>query len=219
VGVDDAEKDTLTLETEVYLNGKSIKTDTKAGINPDSYGDYPEQTISGLPNAQVGVYQVICTVSDYSGTGIKSYKFTVVSEGKITGFVNHTEQWNVNRMKYNLARTGTSDSPRGYNVFWSGEKFVLRSDVIGLPTSVTAQILGYSYSTTMHSTGVKNSLEEMIYVGEIWDKAMIDKWGRKTPVTLTFRFIATYSSGTTKTDDVTVIIDNIDSYYKFHRYF
>ena len=51
VGVDDSEKDTLTLETEVYLNGKSIKKDTKTGITANATGVYPEQTISGLPKA------------------------------------------------------------------------------------------------------------------------------------------------------------------------
>ena len=77
VGVDDTEKDTLALETSVYLNGTLIKTDNKTGITADSYGNYPEQTITGLPKAVKGTYQVICTVSDYSGTGIKSYKFKV----------------------------------------------------------------------------------------------------------------------------------------------
>ena len=77
VGVDDSEKDTLKLETEVYLDGVLIKSDTKTGITANASGEYPEQTISGLPRAMKGTYQVVCVVSDYSGTGIKSYKFKV----------------------------------------------------------------------------------------------------------------------------------------------
>jgi hypothetical protein len=76
VGVDDEEKDTLKLETEVFLDGVRIKSDIKSGIVATN-GTYPEQTITGLPKAVKGTYQVICTVSDYSGTGIKSYKFKV----------------------------------------------------------------------------------------------------------------------------------------------
>ena len=50
VGVDDSEKDILALETEVYFNGKCIKTDIKTGIAADANGEYPEQIISGLPS-------------------------------------------------------------------------------------------------------------------------------------------------------------------------
>ncbi|MDD4566121.1 MAG: hypothetical protein PHE79_11690, partial [Eubacteriales bacterium] len=67
----------LTLETEVYHNGKSIFTHRRENLQANAAGNYPETLISGLPLAKAGVYQVICTVSDYSGTGIKAYKFTV----------------------------------------------------------------------------------------------------------------------------------------------
>ncbi len=232
-GVDDTEKDTLTLETEVYLNGKSVKTDIKTGIQADANGDYPEQTITGLPTAKIGVYQVVCTVSDYSGTGIKTYKFTVVSEGKITGFVNHTDQWDINRKKYNLKRFDDevnrsmllrdylalkTPRKRGTNVFWSGEKFILNAAVAGTPTKVVCSINGYSYSTTMKSTGKINSDNETIYSGTIWDEEMINQWGNKEPEPLTFTFTAYYSSGT-KTSTADIIVDNMVPYWQLHRLF
>ena len=234
VGVDDTEKDTLALETEVYLNGSLILTDKKTGINVDSNGDYPVQTVSGLPTAKVGTYQVVCTVSDYSGTGIKSYKFTVISDGKITGLVNHTEAWEKNRKQYNLAHFAdeiniaysyssytalAKPRRRGTNIFWSGEKFVLQADVAGTPVSVNCSIDGFSYNSVMKSSGRKNSKNETIYVGTLWDDDMLNKWGNETPQQLTFTFTATYSGGIKKEDKATVIIDNSVSYWQLHRDF
>ncbi len=241
VGVDDTEKDTLTLETEVYLNGKSVKTDIKTGIQADANGDYPEQTITGLPTAKIGVYQVVCTVSDYSGTGIKTYKFTVVSEGKITGFVNHTDQWDINRKKYNLKRFDDevnrsmllrdylalkTPRKRGTNVFWSGEKFMLQSETEGNPTKVTVRILtedskgdniNTDYSTQLTNTGSKTALGAEIWKGNLWENSMINKWGRKTPEALNFQFVANYTGGLTKTHTVSVIIDSERDYWQLHR--
>jgi hypothetical protein len=241
VGVDDSEKDTLTLETEVYLDGKSIKKDTKTGITANATGVYPEQTISGLPKATVGVYQVICTVSDYSGTGIKSYKFTVVSEGKITGYVNHTDQWDDNRKKYNLKRFSdeinrliamneylAAEPPRrrGINVFWSGERFMLRSETEGQPTKVDVKLSEYGvagnlidtgYTANLKDTGKKTPAGEQIWEGALWDSDMINRWGRQAPEELHFLFTAHYSSGMTKTHAVKVIVDSDRDYWQLHR--
>ena len=241
VGVDDSEKDTLTLETEVYLNGKSILTDSKTGIAADAKGDYPEQTIAGLPTAKAGVYQVICTVSDYSGTGIKSYKFTVVSEGKITGYVNHTDQWDNNRKKYNLKRFSeevnrpipihdylemSTPRKRGTNVFWSGEKFMLRSETEGNPDRVKVLIQridekenrsSTGYSAELSNTGKKTASGAEIWEGSLWEEGMINKWGRKNPEQLAFDFTAYYSGGLTKTNEVIAIVDSRQDYWQLHR--
>lgn len=241
VGVDDMEKDTLTLETEVYLNGRSILADKKTGIQADAAGNYPELTINGLPPAKPGVYQVVCTVSDYSGTGIKAYKFTVVSEGRITGSVNHTEQWDENRKKYNLKRFSEevnrklilgdyiampTPRMRGTNVFWSGEKFILRAETEGEPTSVTVQLLstrsegGFvdtGYSAVLTNTGRKTAAGAEIWEGSLWNAAMINKWGRKSPEELTFRFTASYPGNMTKTHIVAVIVDSDRDYWQLHR--
>ena len=241
IGVDDSEKDTLSLETEVYLNGKSIKKDTKTGITANATGVYPEQTISGLPKTAVGVYQVVCTVSDYSGTGIKSYKFTVLSEGKITGYVNHTDQWDNNRKKYNLKRFSDEVNrsipmneyvaagpprKRGINVFWSGERFMLRSETKGKPTKVEVKLSEYGvagdlietgYSATLKNTGKKTAAGEEVWEGAMWDSDMINRWGREAPEELNFLFTAHYSSGMTKTHAVKVIVDSDRDYWQLHR--
>ena len=241
VGLDDAEKDVLQLVTEVYLNGKSIFTGTKTGVTADAVGNYPGQTITSLPAAKTGIYQVICTVSDYSGTGIKAYKFTVVSEGRVMGSVYHTEQWDENRKKYNLKRFSGEASRalplgdyvampaprmRGTNVFWSGEKFLLRAETEGEPTSVTVQLLSAGpggglvntgYSTTLINTRRKTSSGAEIWEGSLWNAAMINKWGRKAPEELTFRFTASYSGDVTKTHTATVIMDSDRDYWQLHR--
>ena len=241
VGVDDTEKDTLTLETEVYFNGKSIFNHRRENLQADAYGDYPETLIGGLPAATPGVYQVVCTVSDCSGTGVKSYKFIVVSEGKITGSVNHTDQWDANRKKYNLKRfcdevnrsirlneyiAMPAPRMRGTNVFWSGEKFMLRAETEGSPTGVSVQIFSADpqgnlkntgYLTELTNTGRTTPSGAGLWEGSLWDSGMINRWGRKVPEELTFRFTANYPGGLTKIHTVTVIIDSDRDYWQLHR--
>ena len=241
VGVDDAEKDTLTLETEVYRDGKSIFTHKRENLQANAAGVYPETLISGLPAAQVGVYQVICTVRDWSGTGIGSYRFTVVSEGKITGFVNHTDQWDNNRKKYNLERFDEemnrpmllddyiampTPRKRGTNIFWSGEKFLLRAETEGEPWKVDVQIqtvsaqgarINTEYTAELADTGRQAPSGADLWEGSLWDNTMINKWGRKEPEQLYFVFTAHYTGGTVKTSEASVIIDSRTDYWRLHR--
>lgn len=234
VGVDDAEKDILNLTTEVYKDRKLIFTHRQKNIVVDANGIYPVTNTGALPDKALGgKYDVVCTVRDWNGAGIDTYKFTVISDGKITGYVNHTDQWNQNRKKYNLKWFSQEFNvlisfqdylkqqeprTRGTNVFWSGEKFMLQAAVGGAPNKVTSQIQEYpAYITAMKSTGRKNAQNETIYTGELWDKSMINKWGRKAPQPLNFRFTATYDGGVVKTHDVVVIVDSKQDYWQLHR--
>ncbi|MDD2483698.1 MAG: hypothetical protein PHQ50_01525, partial [Eubacteriales bacterium] len=219
VRVNDADKDELRLTTEVYFKKELIYREKKTGITAVN-GIYPAVTTATLPDpAETGSYEVICTVRDWAGAGVGSYRFTVVSEGKITGSVYHTDKWNENRKKYNLAKSGKED-PRGPAVFWSGEKFLLSAVVAGSPTQVTAKIIGYpEYDTTLTKSGSQNAAGENIYVGSCWAESMINKWGMINPEDLTFRFQATYTGGTVKTYDVIITVDNRDPYWRLHRKF
>ena len=241
VGVDDAEKDTLRLETEVYLNGKRILDHIRENLKADAGGNYPETIVGGLPSAKPGICQVICTVSDYSGTGIKSYKFTVVSEGRVNGFVNHTDQWDANRKKYNLKRFSeevnrtlqlndyiamSAPRMRGTNVFWSGEKFMLRAETEGESEQVSVEILSRDaqgglkstgYSAELADTGRKTSGGARLWEGSLWNAAMINKWGKKAPEELIFRFTAYYPGNVAKTHTVSVIMDSDRDYWQLHR--
>ena len=196
---------------------------------------YPVTNTGALPDkALAGKYQVVATVRDQTGAGIGTYSFTVISEGKITGYVNHTDKWDANRKKYNLSWFGdeinkaytyseymalSEPRKRGTNVFWSGEKFMLQAAVAGSPIKVTCKMNGYNYTSTMSNTGNKNSSGDTIYTGSMWDDDMINKWGMEEPEQLTFTFTATYSSGTTKTSTASVIVDNMNPYWRLHRVF
>ncbi|MDD3200236.1 MAG: hypothetical protein PHN73_08050, partial [Eubacteriales bacterium] len=241
IGVDDSEKDVLMLETEIYHNGKNIFTHRKENLQANPSGDYPETLIGGLPQAQAGVYQVICTVRDHSGAGIKSYKFTVVSEGKITGNVYHTEQWDANRKKYNLKRFSeevnhpfqfndyiamTTPRKRGTNVFWSGEKFMLRAETEGKPSGVTVKInepdsagnlRTTGYYAELKNTGRKTASGAELWDGSLWENSMINKWGRKAPEILIFNFTAYYPGETVKEHTAAVIVDSEHDYWQLHR--
>ena len=231
VTVDDAEKDELRLDTEIYKNGTLVQTDRKTGIRAAG-GVYPQQRIPARDLAAPGNYEIVCTVRDQSGAGIRSTRFTVVSQGSITGWVMHTDQWDINRKKFNIKNFGkeyngasafaeykaaSAPRQRGTNVFWSGERFVINAAVKGNPKSVSCEILNQGYRTALSAAGKTNAAGENIYSGVLWDKSMINKWGRKVPELLTFRFTAVYPDGTILRKDVSVIVDSADDYWLLHR--
>ena len=241
VGVDDMEKDELRLTTELYKDKRLIYTHRKTGIIADSNGVYPYITTGYAPLAAPGKYEVVSTVRDEWGAGLGSYSFFVVSEGKITGSVNHTDLWNNNRKKYNLKRFSDEINrimligdylalsiprQRGTNVFWSGEKFVLQSETEGNPLRVKTRILVYNaqgiltetdYFTSLTKTGEISSGGEELWRGALWDKSMINKWGRKVPMELIFLFSAEYESGKILEYQVPIIVDSQQDYWQLHR--
>ncbi|MDR1135983.1 MAG: hypothetical protein LBL49_07385 [Clostridiales Family XIII bacterium] len=235
VQVDDTEKDTLTLVTEVFRDGKPVYSHYADNIQADGAGLYPAIMTSFAQEASPGEYSVVCTVSDASGAALSSYQFTVVSNGKIEGSVYHTDEWDENRQKYNLKFFNeevsrripypdymnlSSPRTRGANVFWSGERFMLRALAEANPIKVSCHIKGYpSYTTDMTGGTARNAAGERIYEGSLWSSAMINKWGRKNPEELTFVFTAYYAAGVTKIYEETVIIDTFNDYWQLHRLF
>lgn len=78
IGVDDLEKDDLTLTTEIYREGTLLETFTETNIKANGKGIYPKiYTPQLLDPAKEGSYQVVCTVSDEMGAGLGTYRFTV----------------------------------------------------------------------------------------------------------------------------------------------
>lgn len=78
IGVDDEEKDILSLTTEVYLDKKLLGVFEEENIKAGREGAYPKIYTSPLPGlAAVGRYQVVCTVRDETGTGLGTYFFQV----------------------------------------------------------------------------------------------------------------------------------------------
>ncbi|MDR2295456.1 MAG: hypothetical protein LBD95_01540 [Clostridiales Family XIII bacterium] len=233
IGVDDLEKDDLTVLVEVYREGKEVYRYYEEDVKADASGRYPNVVTGFAPEAEIGDYTVVVTVWDEDGTGLGSHEFTVLLEGRIEGMVRHTDQWEQNRRSYNTKLFGdaynqvsdfeayksqAAPRKRGTNVFWSGEKFMLEAAVHGSPTKVTCVISGYpAYTADMTDTGKKNADGDAIYEGSIWNGDMVFKWGRDAPIELDFVFTAHYENDVTKTDEARVIVDDRDAYWRLHR--
>jgi len=129
------------------------------------------------------------------------------------GKVLHTNKWNENRIKYNISKTGDPDNPRGYEIFFNGEKFVLECDAPGdfQPESVHVEFLGTGFETNLTKT------EESKWEGYIWDESFIYFHDRDC----VFRFTASYDYNGDKfeiDDEVAVYIVR-DYYWQLHRLF
>jgi len=127
------------------------------------------------------------------------------------GKVLHTDKWNQNRIQYNLAMTGEEDNPRGYEIFFNGEKFVLECYTSGDfdPKSVHVDFIGTEFFANL------DHVEEGKWEGFIWDESFIYFHDRDC----VFKFTATYEhEGETfeLEDEVTVYIVR-DEYWRLHR--
>jgi hypothetical protein len=235
VGVDDLEKNELTVLVEVYFEGKEVYRYRKEGVEANGFGVYPAVITELAPAAAQGDYTVVATVWDEDGTGLGSHVFSVELLGRITGMVRHTEQWNENRRIYNTKlfgdaydalsvfdayRAESAPRKRGTNVYWSGERFMLEAAVAGGPERVTCQIDGYpSYIADLTRTGRMSADGDAIYGGSLWNGDMVNRWGRNAPVEIGFIFTAFYDGDVTKTYEETVIADTYEDYRQLHRNF
>ncbi|WP_339801221.1 hypothetical protein MKY19_06030 [Paenibacillus sp. FSL R5-0744] len=154
-------------------------------------------------------YAVEVEVFDgYNWSNISPRKYFMVNLLSIKGGVKHTEEWNNNRKGYNLKKSGNEESPRGYNVFWAGERFVLQGTATGLPDTVQVTMNG-GFTTQLSPTND----DKTFWTGEMYDSSfekLLDG-----PVTFTFTAQNAYN---TKTDTVTVVISSDWSeYFQSHR--
>ena len=115
---------------------------------------------------------------------------------------------------------------RGTNVFWSGEKFMLRAETEGSPARVTVkintldsqgQLRNTGYTADLTNTGKKTAAGAKLWDGALWENSMINKWGRKAPQMLIFVFTSYYSGNLTKEHTVNVIVDSYHDYWQLHR--
>jgi len=129
------------------------------------------------------------------------------------GKVLHTEKWNENRIKYNLSVSGDPEKPRGYEIFFNGEKFVLECHTPGdfQPESVHVEFLGTKFETDLTNTG------DSKWEGYIWEESFIYFHDRDC----VFKFTAAYDYNGDKfdiEDEVTVYIVR-GYYWELHRKF
>ncbi|WP_113672790.1 Athe_2463 domain-containing protein [Vallitalea guaymasensis] len=214
--VNDIDLDTLTLDIDLYKNGNKL-TSKRVIANPEGTTyDLIKQNL--MNNIESGDYEIRVHVDDGNGGVANANMLFKVYELTIDGFVNHTPKWDENRIKYNRAMSKTDDDPRDSDTYWSGERFIVSADTTEIHAdsnvvagNVETEILDTAYDTNLESANKTN------WHGELWDNSMINKWGNDAAIYITFRFTVNYSNGTVKTDDVKVKIDNIDSYYRYHR--
>ena len=232
IRIDDREKEELTLITEVFRDGKEIYSHKKEGILPVESGEgesaelvYPPVFTGIGGKASPGVYQVVCRVSDGTGTGIGTYRFTIEILTGIRGEVHHTEEWNRKRMEFNRVRPplGDPESPRGKEIFWPGEAFDLKAYVLGEPILVTAEIQGVEnsignpvYRRVLQRKPGQGPEGEALYEGRLWDSDMLNRWGRASLMPLTFRFVAWYEED--RAEALTgIVLDNREPWQALHR--
>ncbi len=201
IEVDDVKKSVLTLETDVYRGEELIYTEKIQGITAHD-GRYEPVTVdAAVIDAKCGVYKVICSVSSSYGTGADSMRFTVMSSGNIEGAVYHTDKWDENR----------KIAGRGKDVFWPGERLMLKADTEGSPTSVIAWIEGEEDEQCELSQA-----ENGVYRGSIWSKDMMFRWGA-APIGKKIIFRADYKNGTVKMSEYDITLDNSRLYWNIHR--
>ncbi|WP_197187625.1 ABC transporter permease [Brevibacillus agri] len=107
----------------------------------------------------------------------------------VKGYVKHTDRWDALRKAYNTQKTGNPESPRTYDVFWGGEKFILYADSTNTGTS---PVKGATLKVTMSTTNVTSDLkstDKTTWNGDMW-RENFDKLRNGT---YTFTFVLTYN--------------------------
>ncbi|MHB8984212.1 MAG: PKD domain-containing protein, partial [Carboxydocellales bacterium] len=197
----DAEGDPLTYQWTTYNPAGVTNTLTTPNIT--------------LTNVVPGTYWITLRVWDSKGaTGAITKSFSVGTLGVI-GYVEHTQPWNANRIKYNQSKTGTDDAPRPYDVFFAVETFVLKSVTTDTGLSSTKanslQVVLLNKGETEYLTSNINKTEWLGGMTRSYFENLADG-------NYTFRFTATYTNGVVKTYDVTIKLkDSWLEYYNFHR--
>ncbi len=231
IQVNDADLDELTVTVSFSKDGQSLtsngypKTYT---VSPNTANQYELLEVPLIDHIELGNYEIhILVDDDNGGTDTDTYTITP-SPLSITGNVDHHPKWNDNRIKYNLAKTGSDNQPRDYNIYWSGERFILSAQTTAINSASQVTVTKVSVNIVeparISPQPYRTNLSPMTpnptgngWSGELWDNTMIYRWGRPDPEDLTFHFIVYYSNGAIKQNDVTVTVDDREAYFKYHR--
>jgi len=205
--LDDPDRDDLQVQFRITEPGGKLTTHTLMAR-------YPYRIEAPIfQGQQVGAYSVELTVSDSKAAPVVVRKTIQVLPLNILGEVRHTETWNERRQSSNFKATGDKERPRGYDVYWAGEKFVLRARTTATGTATIAsrvEVTADGYKAELTGSG-PSSAE---WAGELWDERL----ETLPDGPLTFVFTAFYSNGTVKSVPVTVTISgNVNQTVGVHR--
>jgi hypothetical protein len=161
-----------------------------------------------------GLYAVRLTVTDPFGAESSITKQIQVGQLTISGQVNHTPQWEINRQTYNAANPGDE---RSIETFWAGEQF----DLIGVPTNTgTSSTVATSISVSAARIGTTALTRQTVtnwtgYIGT--DNAAVNLEELEDGPH-DFTFTVTYSNGVQKSTSVTIYVaGNWTDYFRLHR--
>ncbi|NBD26523.1 hypothetical protein [Paenibacillus glycinis] len=205
--IDDPDKDPLSVQY-VVKDPNGVETAFTYTLNSPYAPSGPS-----FKGTRVGAYSVRLTVSDGKAPPVATTKNVIVLPLAVNGQVKHTDLWNERRIESNLKSSGDPEQPRGYNVFWAGERFLLRAATTDTVTTTDA----VEVTATMNgktATLTPTDASRTSWSGEMWEETF-----EKLPDgPLTFGFKATYSNGTVKTATVTVVISgNVQQTVGVHR--
>ncbi|MCS7458813.1 hypothetical protein N0M98_01560 [Paenibacillus doosanensis] len=146
-----------------------------------------------------GDYTVTLTATDIHGASDTVTKVVPVGDLNVEGFVRHTDSWNENRQSYNYKKTGDPERPRPYDMFWSGEAFVLAA-ATNQPAGTVRVHMSY---TEMDETLLPSS-------GNIqWSGQMKrDDFETLPDRSYVFRFTAVWPNGHTENADRIITVND-----------
>jgi hypothetical protein len=205
--VDDLDKDPLSV--------KYVVTDPEGASQSFSYTLYNPYPAAGpsFKATKAGTYQVELTVSDGKAPPVIDRKSIPVLPLMVSGQVLHTELWDLRRKDYNANETGDPNAPRGYSVFWAGEKFVLSAQTTATGTTTKADRVEVKMNGFSAVLAAGNAARTD-WSGDMWDTS----FETLADGPLTFTFTATYNNGMVKTENVTVTIaGNVQQTVGVHR--
>ncbi|MFC5402417.1 Athe_2463 domain-containing protein [Cohnella soli] len=207
VGVGDNEHDQLAVNYTVKNPSGAVVMNTNLTWN------FPYPTSGGptlVVNA-VGTYTATMTLSDGKAAPVTVTHTFIVNPLGITGAVNHTAQWEANRIAYN---TANPSSTRSADTFWAGEQFNLASSVtntgssLDVATNVTVLLIEKGVTVNL------NLISGYNWGGSMWQK----NFDQLADGTYNFKFTVTYSNGVVKSTTVPVKIkDSIWDVTGTHR--
>ncbi|WP_150265742.1 hypothetical protein [Paenibacillus tepidiphilus] len=188
----------------IRLSDGSIKAQSGEQISGAKQWNIPAGLLqeNEIYAAEVEVYD------GYSWGVVSPRKYFMVNLLTVRGAVQHTAEWNENRQAFNVKASGNPESPRGYTVFWAGERFVLQANTTGLPDTVVVTMSG-GYTTSLSPANSGRT----VWTGELYHPA----FEQLPEGPLSFIFTAS-NSYNTKTDTVTVtILGDWSQYFRSHR--
>lgn len=189
-------------------------------------------TVSGNPSSDQKEWQLSYSVPNNVPGDSYDYDIRVTSDNgeeatlsgdlvyaSINSEIQHTDQWDENRIDYNQKHTGTDELPRPYSWFFGGERFMLKTYITNISgatiDNVTVEIIEDGYNVTL------SKVNGTLWDGEIWNPDMIKDWNKGYDQNKTFRFTVNYtidSTGDTgqSTEEYTIRVNSDEDFWNTH---